>query len=60
MAETRTIPPEQIFTASIDDLCAMSGLSATQGCKMIKERLIDSLLLGKHRQLIAIEQYRCS
>jgi hypothetical protein len=53
-----TIPPEQILTgSSIDDFCAMSGLSETQVWKMIKRRAVDSYLVGKHRRLIVIESY---
>jgi hypothetical protein len=35
MAEKRTVPPEQILTAGIDEFCATSGLSETQVWKMI-------------------------
>jgi hypothetical protein len=41
MAESRSVPSEEILTAGIDDSCAMSGLSETQVWKMIKERAID-------------------
>jgi hypothetical protein len=41
MAESRTVPSEQILTAGIDDFCVMSGLSETEVWKMIKERAID-------------------
>jgi hypothetical protein len=54
----RTIPPEQFFTAGIDQFRAIS-LSETEVWKMTKERIIDSLLIGKHRRLIVIESYCC-
>ena len=36
----------------------ISGLSETEVWKMTKERVIDSLLIGKHRRLIVTELYR--
>ena len=37
----------------------ISGLSETEVWKMTKERVIDSLLIGKHRRFIVIESYCC-
>jgi hypothetical protein len=54
----RTIPPEQFLTAGIDQFRAIN-LSETEVWKMTKERVIDSLLIGKHRRFIVIESYCC-
>jgi hypothetical protein len=58
MAQGTHIPPEQFLTAGIDQFRAIS-LSETEVWKMTKERVIDSLLIGKHRRLIVIESYCC-